>query len=141
MTEVLTSPPLTVNHLMCSSSSNIQDLAACSGHSPSCMVGSDPEPDTSSRQEYNPSSLPPTMGLNYMTNLADDPRFPQDSNSSHSPVYPLESTVHSTSSSTLPFSSYQYLPSHATYPSGSHYYPTSSIGLAVPDIKQRLQAM
>ena len=37
---------------MCSPSGNIQDPAACSGHSPSCIVGSDIEPDSSSRQDY-----------------------------------------------------------------------------------------
>ena len=70
---VLAPPIITDNHLMCTQSGNIQDLAACSGHSPSCIIGSDTEPDSSSRQEYsNPTSLPSDMGLRYMTIPATD---------------------------------------------------------------------
>jgi hypothetical protein len=65
---VLTSSNLTVNNFMCSQSGNIQDLAACSGHSPSCIIGSNAEPDNVSRQEFvHPPSLPSDMGLRYMT--------------------------------------------------------------------------
>jgi hypothetical protein len=75
---VLAPPILTDNHLMCTQSGNIQDLAACSGHSPSCIIGSDTEPDSSSRQEYsNPTSLPSDMGLRYMTIPPDDVRYVQ----------------------------------------------------------------
>ncbi|KUJ10430.1 uncharacterized protein LY89DRAFT_700881 [Mollisia scopiformis] len=57
---------------MCSQSGNIQDLAAYSGHSPSCIVGSDSEPDSSSRQDYNQPPLPSDMGLRYMNIPATD---------------------------------------------------------------------
>ncbi|KAH8751240.1 hypothetical protein BGZ57DRAFT_762779 [Hyaloscypha finlandica] len=75
---------------MCSQSGNIQDPAACSGHSPSCIVGSDIEPDSSSRQDYpnhhhhhhqhhqhqhhHQPSLPSDMGLRYMIPATDDVR-------------------------------------------------------------------
>lgn len=57
---VFTTPALTLNHLMSSHSTNIQDLT-----SPSGMVGSDNELDHSSRQDYNTPSLPSDM-VRYM---------------------------------------------------------------------------
>ncbi|KAF8846989.1 hypothetical protein BDZ45DRAFT_608099 [Acephala macrosclerotiorum] len=57
---------------MSSQSGNLQDLAACSGHSPSCIIGSDTEPDSSQRQEYNQLSLPSDMGLRYAQLPASD---------------------------------------------------------------------
>lgn len=62
---VYTTPALTLSHLMCSQSTNIQDLAS---HSPSGMVGQDAELDHSSRQDYNTQSLPSDMVRYMMTN-------------------------------------------------------------------------
>ncbi|KAK6598167.1 NDT80/PhoG like DNA-binding family protein, partial [Botrytis cinerea] len=70
---VLTPQKLTLDHFMCSQSGNIQDLTAYSGHSSSCIVGSEPEPDSSTRQEFvHPPSLPSDMGMRYMTIPATD---------------------------------------------------------------------
>lgn len=70
---VLTPPDSMVNHFMCSQSGSIQDLAACSGHPPSCNIGSDTESDSNSRQDFvHPPSLPTDMGLRYMTIPATD---------------------------------------------------------------------
>jgi hypothetical protein len=62
---------------MCSQSGNIQDLSACSGHSPTPVFGSDPEPNsTSSRQDYANQQSCSDMGLRYMTiPNADDVRY------------------------------------------------------------------
>ncbi|KAG9228894.1 hypothetical protein BJ875DRAFT_388481 [Amylocarpus encephaloides] len=58
---------------MCSQSGNPQDLTAYSGHSPSCIIGSEPEPDNSTRQAF---AQPSDMGLRYMTTIpsSDDVR-------------------------------------------------------------------
>jgi hypothetical protein len=149
MIDILAPPILTDNHLMCTQSGNIQDLAACSGHSPSCIIGSDTEPDSSSRQEYsNPTSLPSDMGLRYMTIPPDDVRFSPDSGTSHSPVYSIEPTVQSSNhSSALAFSPYTNLyhpPSltGSTYSSGgSSYFSPNSSYLSMPDIKPRLHSL
>lgn len=74
---VLTPPNFPLTHFMCSQSGNIQDLATYSGHSPSCILEPDAEPDSSSNQEiHHPPSLPSDMGLRYMTIPAtDDARY------------------------------------------------------------------
>jgi hypothetical protein len=47
---------------------NLQDLAACSGHPSSFLIGSEVEPDSLSRQEFaQHSPLPSDMGLRFMT--------------------------------------------------------------------------
>jgi hypothetical protein len=74
---VLTPPNFPLTRFMCSQSGNIQDLATYSGHSPSCILEPDAEPDSSSNQEiHHPPSLPSDMGLRYMTIPAtDDARY------------------------------------------------------------------
>ncbi|KAH8597342.1 hypothetical protein B0O99DRAFT_508565 [Bisporella sp. PMI_857] len=56
---------------MCSQSGNLPDLATYSGHSPSCILESEPDPDSTSRQDHQPS-LPSDMGMRYMTIPATD---------------------------------------------------------------------
>jgi hypothetical protein len=66
-------PSFPLSHFMCSQSGNIQDIVTYSGHSPSCMIETDVEPDCSSKQEYhNSPTLPSDMGLRYMTIPATD---------------------------------------------------------------------
>ncbi|KAH6666214.1 hypothetical protein B0J14DRAFT_491003 [Halenospora varia] len=53
---------------MSSQPGNSQDLAAYSGHSPSCIIGSETEPDSSSRQDFvHPPAQPSHMGMPFMT--------------------------------------------------------------------------
>jgi hypothetical protein len=53
---------------MSSQTGNLQDLAACSGHTSPFIIGSEVEPDSLSRQEFaQHSSLPSDMGLRFMT--------------------------------------------------------------------------
>lgn len=67
---ILALPPafLSLNHLMSSQTGNLQDLAACSGHSSPYIVGSQAESDSLERQEFAQNSpLPSDMGLRFMT--------------------------------------------------------------------------
>lgn len=53
---------------MSSQTGNLQDLAACSGHTSPFIIGSEVEPDNLSRQEFaQHSPLPSDMGLRFMT--------------------------------------------------------------------------
>lgn len=56
-----------VNHSMCSQSGSIEDFATSSGHSPSCVIGIDFEPGSSSKQEYNAPDLASEIGLRHIT--------------------------------------------------------------------------
>ena len=61
-------PFLTFNHLMSSQTGNLQDLAACSGHTSPFIIGSEVEPDSVSRQEFaQHSPLTSDIGLRFMT--------------------------------------------------------------------------
>lgn len=62
---------------MCTQSGSIQDLTAYSDHLPSSVLGSEAEPDSSSRQEFAHSpSVPHDMGLRFMTIAPpDDVRY------------------------------------------------------------------
>ncbi|KAL2061590.1 hypothetical protein VTL71DRAFT_6967, partial [Oculimacula yallundae] len=134
---------------MSSQAGNYQDLAASSGHSPSCIIGSEAEPDSSSRNEYSSSHSQPLstdMGMqHYMNRISDDVRFPSEPGTSHSPVYSLEPAVQNTPSSTLAFAPYAQLYQQPlngnTYSSGGsyHYSPSGSL-FSMPDLKPRLNS-
>ncbi|KAF7921481.1 uncharacterized protein EAE97_011270 [Botrytis byssoidea] len=148
MNDILTPQKITLDHFMCSQSGNIQDLTAYSGHSSSCIVGSEPEPDSSSRQEFvHPPSLPSDMGMRYMTIPAtDDVRYTSDSGTSHSPVFSIEPTIPNSIPSNIPFPpyahAYQSTLNGPTYSGGSNSYfsPSSSL-FSMPDLKPRLNSI
>ncbi|KAF7857911.1 hypothetical protein EAF04_009269 [Stromatinia cepivora] len=147
MNDILTPQKITLDHFMCSQSGNIQDLAAYSGHSSSCIVGSEPEPDSSSRQEFvHPPSGPSDMGMRYMIPAPDDVRYSSDPGTSHSPVFSIEPTIPSSIPSNIPFPpyahAYQSPLNGPTYSGGSNpYFSPSSSLFSMPDIKPRLNSI
>ncbi|CZT49117.1 related to meiosis-specific protein NDT80 [Rhynchosporium secalis] len=132
---------------MGSQAGNYQDLAASSGLSPSCIIGSETEGDNSSRNDYSNSHSQPlsTDMQQYMDRVStDDVRYPSEAGTSHSPVYSLEPAVQNTNpSSTLAFAPYTQLYHHQplngnTYTSGGsyHFAPNTSL-FSMPDLKPR----
>ncbi|KAK6579867.1 hypothetical protein PZA11_007575 [Diplocarpon coronariae] len=130
---------------MGSQSANFSGLNTSSGHSPSCIIGPDAEPDSASRNDPYPNAQPLSdLGMGYMTRIsADEVRFSPDSGPSNSPVYSLEPAVQNTNpSSTLAFPHYTnlYQPplNGSTYASGGSYFSPGPSLFSMPDIKPRL---
>ncbi|PQE23207.1 ndt80 like dna-binding family protein [Rutstroemia sp. NJR-2017a BVV2] len=129
-----------------SQAGNISDLAAYSGHSSLSVVGSEPEPDSSSRQEFaHHPPLPSDMGMRYMTlSATDDVR--SDSGTSHSPGFSIDHQNPSSNQPNISFSpyphSYQSTLSGPTYSGGSNpYFSPSPSVYSMPDIKPRLNSI